>query len=122
MNRPSALPILLALCAQLAGPALAQNNSQNSPQANKISREQLPKEEQKTAPGEQKIERIRTEDSAVRIDELRVGGQTQSIDVQPKGNAPAYQVSPEAGGNANPAQRDAPASTKGVRSWKILNF
>ena len=32
----------------------------------------------------QKIERIRHEDAGSRIDEVRVGGQTQSITVQPK--------------------------------------
>jgi hypothetical protein len=41
-----------------------------------------------------------------RIDELRIGGETKTITVQPKGRLPAYQVEP----------------TSGERSWKILGF
>ena len=55
---------------------------------------------------EKRTERIRREDENARIDELRVGGETQSIKVQPKNRMPAYQI--------------APAS--GERSWKILSF
>lgn len=55
---------------------------------------------------EQRSERIHLEDKGSVIDELRVGGETKSIDVQPKGGMPAYQV--------------APAS--GQRSWKIMGF
>jgi hypothetical protein len=49
---------------------------------------------------------IQVEDSAVRIDEVRLGGDTQSISVQPKGGMPAYQVAPKTG----------------ERSWKVLGF
>ncbi len=55
---------------------------------------------------EKRTEHIHIEDAGSRIDELRVGGETRSIHVQPKGDMPAYQV--------------APAS--GERSWKILGF
>jgi hypothetical protein len=60
------------------------------------------------APGgvETRTERIRVEDGGSRIDELRIGGETRSISVQPKGRMPAYQVQPESG----------------ERSWKILGF
>ena len=58
------------------------------------------------APVEQRTERIRVEDAGSRIDELRVGGETKSIVVQPKGGMPAYQVQPGSG----------------ERSWKIANF
>ena len=54
----------------------------------------------------QTIERIRTEDGGSRIDELRVGGETQSITVQPKVGMPAYQVAPKTG----------------ERTWKVLGF
>ena len=55
---------------------------------------------------EKRAERIRVEDSGARIDELRVGGETQSIDVKPKGGMPAYQIQP----------------SSGERSWKVLGF
>jgi hypothetical protein len=55
---------------------------------------------------EQRTERIHVEDSGARIDELRVGGETKTIDVQPKGGMPAYQIEP----------------VSGERTWKILGF
>lgn len=61
----------------------------------------------------QTIERLRTEDAGTRIDELRVGGQTQSITVQPKNDMPAYEVRPaDAQGNSSP----------GMRVWNFLKF
>lgn len=54
----------------------------------------------------QLIERISIEDASTRIDEVRFGGQTKSITVQPKGGMPAYDVQPETG----------------VRTWKILGY
>ncbi len=71
----------------------------------------------------QKIERIRIEDQGNRIDELRVGGQTQSITVQPKNGAPAYEIPP--GDNltrSRPADnRDGFAGRK-QRVWNVLDF
>ena len=55
---------------------------------------------------DKKIERIRIEDAGTRINELRVGGETKTITVQPKGGMPAYDVKPDSG----------------ERSWKILGF
>ncbi len=64
-------------------------------------------------PGNQTIERIRTEDAGNRIDEVRVGGQTQSISVQPKNDMPAYEIrpaDPQGGPNA------------GKRMWNFIKF
>jgi hypothetical protein len=58
------------------------------------------------APQETRTERIRVEDEGVRIDELRVGGETRSISVSPKGGMPAYDVAPKTG----------------ERTWKVLGF
>jgi len=55
---------------------------------------------------EKRTERIQIEDTGSRIDELRIGGETKSITVQPKGSLPAYDVQP----------------VSGERSWKILGF
>ncbi|MDD2880430.1 MAG: hypothetical protein PHQ58_08320 [Rhodoferax sp.] len=55
---------------------------------------------------EPRVEHIQVEDSAARIDELRVGGETQAITVQPKSGMPAYQVAPKTG----------------ERTWKVLGF
>lgn len=55
---------------------------------------------------EKRTERIHLEDAGSRIDELRIGGETRSITVQPKGAYPSYQIQP----------------VSGERSWKILGF
>ncbi len=55
---------------------------------------------------EKRTERIQLEDRGARIDELRIGGETKSITVRPKGGMPAYDVQP----------------ASGERSWKILGF
>ena len=67
------------------------------------------------------IERIRTEDAGSRIDELRVGGETQSITVQPAGNAPAYEVRPMDASRAGSGSAADKGST-GSRFWNILKF
>ena len=77
-----------------------------------------------TAPSRtnQKIERIVTEDSGSRVEEIRVGGQTQSINVQPR-NGIAYEVKPADGIRAAPVPPNArDSSTGGSRVWNIGNF
>jgi len=70
---------------------------------------------------EQKIEKIRHEDTGSRIDELRVGGETKSITVKPKGDMPAYELGTE-GGNRNPAATDPESGKGGSPGWKVLGF
>ncbi len=70
----------------------------------------------------QKIERIRIEDKGNRIDELRVGGQTQNITVQPKNGAPAYEIQPDDLARNRPADnRDGFAARK-PRVWNVFGF
>ena len=72
---------------------------------------------------DQTIQHIRTEDAGSRIDEVRVGGETQSITVQPKmsNNIPAYEVKP-----SDTARGAAPSTSKndtaGSRVWNVLKF
>ena len=63
------------------------------------------REPQAAGRANQRIERVRIEDSGARVDELRYGGETQSITVQPKADLPEYQV-----------QRD------GSRVWNVFKF
>lgn len=100
-----------AAWAQSTPAAQAQAEPKTAPQA---------KAEKKRP--ERAIQRIRTEDAGSRIDELRVGGETQSITVQPKvSNMPAYEVKP-----AESAKGHAPSSTSGdtngQRVWNVLKF
>jgi hypothetical protein len=70
----------------------------------------------------QKIEHIRTEDDGNRIDEVRVGGQTQSVTVQPKNGAPAYELQPSDQARSRPADsRDGFAERK-QRVWNVFGF
>ena len=66
------------------------------------------------------IERITHEDGLSRVDELRVGGQTQRIEVQPKTGAPAYQI----GTRQGPADQGAAqgSGSAGRSSWRLLRF
>lgn len=69
----------------------------------------------------QKAEYLHVEDAGSRIDEVRIGGQTQSIHVQPKvGNMPAYEVKPTDGARSRPDGFGETQSKK--RVWNIGNF
>lgn len=98
----SALILILSLsCAPFcwAQTPAATQAAANTPQA-AVSGAEAP------AVVEKRTERIHIEDTGSKIDELRIGGETKTIDVQPKGGMPAYQVAP----------------TSGERTWKILGF
>lgn len=94
--------LFFSLCLSAASGSCAQAPAP----AAKDSAPQIASSASVTAAVEKRAERIRVEDSAARIDELRVGGETQSISVQPKSGLPAYQIAPDSG----------------QRSWKILSF
>lgn len=67
----------------------------------------------------QKVERIVIEDEGSRVEEVRVGGQTQSVTVQPRGGLPAYEMQPSDGARSRPGERrDGGAQ----RVWNVLSF
>jgi hypothetical protein len=71
----------------------------------------------------QRIERIHHEDAGARIDELRYGGQTQSIVVQPKADVPEYEIQPTDLARSRPADhRDGMSSATGQRVWNLFRF
>ncbi len=68
----------------------------------------------------QRVEHIRVEDKGSRVDEVRIGGQTQSITVTPKvGKLPAYEVLPT--DDANNRNRSS-SGTTGPRVWNLHKF
>jgi hypothetical protein len=106
-----ATPVLLALAIAGTGLTHAQTPPADTPASTSGQRP------------EQRIERIRIEDAGSRIDELRVGGETQSIVVSPKGGMPAYDVVPERGNsNLTRGERGSTGNTGGTRVWKVLGF
>jgi len=70
---------------------------------------------------EQKVERLHVEDESTQIDEVRYGGQTQSIVVQPRG-AKAYDVAPLDGPRRRASDRDGGSNAGGQRTWKMIGF
>jgi hypothetical protein len=80
----------------------------------------VPPEGAPLAPG-QRVESITHEDKLTRIEELRVGGQTQRIEVQPKNGAPAYEIAPLR--DELPAQgASGRTGNSGKSSWRLLDF
>ena len=118
------LPSLVLLLGLACGTALAQNTSQNAPQGNTDKREALSEQEQQ--PGgrnNQRTERIRVEDAGARVDELRVGGQTQNITVQPKaGNLPGYEVQSPDGARSRAGSNSGAETGTAPRVWNVLKF
>jgi hypothetical protein len=72
--------------------------------------------------GEPAVQQVVTEDDGVRIEELRVRGQTQRIVVKPK-HAVEYEIVPPTGGR-DPSQNrgNQQAGAAGQRVWNLLRF
>ena len=101
----------LVLPALLAAGCAAHAQSTQSVQP--LSREELTLD--RTT---QRIERLEHQDSGSRIEELRAGGQTQRIRVQPKASVPAYEVLPPDTSGRTATGESGPGSA-GRRVWKI---
>lgn len=116
----------LLLTAVVCGSALAQNPAQ-APAQPTPQQAQQPSGEEQQGEGRlnQRIERLTVEDGGSRIDELRVGGQTQSITVKPKsagGGIPAYQVIPNNGVRDGGPSRAGAETMTAPRVWTLGNF
>jgi hypothetical protein len=70
----------------------------------------------------QKIENIHVEDGNATVDEVRYGGQTQSITVKPKGTAPEYEVLPGTGARVQNQPGQSDAGGNGPRVWNVFKF
>lgn len=114
---------LFLLLGLIAGPALAQTPPPAAPQGSAEKREQLPTPERLDGRGNQRTERIRVEDGGSRVDELRVGGQTQSITVQPKtGDMPEYEVQSPDGARSQAGSRSGAETNTAPRVWNVIKF
>ena len=116
------VPLLLLLPWFSWSAASAQTQLPGGP-AGGGAREPLQQAEPADPRRNQKIERIRIEDDGARIDELRVGGQSQSIVVQPKANLPEYEFQPTDLSRSRPADnRDGLSSPSSQRVWNLFKF
>jgi hypothetical protein len=69
--------------------------------------------------GEPKVQRLVSEDDAVRIDELRVRGVTRKLTVQPKlPGAPAYEI----GSNRDGRDATQDPRSEGRALWQLFAF
>lgn len=120
MEHPICSLLLAGAAATLAcAPALAQTAAPVSGQARTLE----PGTNPSSRRPEPTIQRIRVEDAGSRIDEVRVGGETQSITVQPKTNVPAYEVLPsDATKGGGTAPSTSGAGSTGKRVWNVLKF
>ena len=66
-----------------------------------------------------RIEHITVEDAGSRVDELREGGETKKITVQPKADVPEYDVRPPDNGAGS---RTEASGNTGPRTWKLFRF
>lgn len=120
-----ALHSTVLLLALASAPALAQNASQNAIQPSADGRGQLlEREQQAEGRHNQRVEHIVVEDAGSRVQELRVGGQTQSITVQPKTGTPlpAYEVRSNDGARARPGNFNESDTVTAPRVWNLRNF
>lgn len=113
----------LLLLGFACGPALAQTTSPNAPQGTTDQREALQTPEQLSGRSNQRTERIQIEDAGSRVDELRVGGQTQNISVHPKaGNMPSYEVQSPDGARSRAGSQNGAETNTAPRVWNVLKF
>ncbi len=114
---------LLLLLGIVASPALAQSPSPDAPQRPPGASEALATPEQGSGRLNQRTERIELEDAGSKVNELRVGGQTQTISVQPKtGNLPSYEVQSPDGARSRAGSNSGAETTTAPRVWNVLKF
>ncbi len=117
--RWTAMALMWALGASMAW---GQTNLQNPGSGNTINPALLQISEQSNdLPDDRRLprmERAHFEDDGSTIDEVRIGGETRSVTVQPKANMPAYEIRP-----TNGARRAHTVDANGSpRVWNLLNF
>jgi hypothetical protein len=110
--------LLALVCAVPVAAVQAQTAAQPAP----VPPAEAKAEARAEARRNQKIENIHVEDGGAAVDEVRYGGQTQSITVQPKANVPSYQVLPNDGGRERQGQSETGSGGNGQRVWNVMKF
>ncbi len=108
---------LATLALAAAAGASAQTPAPADPATAAPSGAAVTREEVQLDRRTQRVEHIRTEDAGSRVDEVRTGGETKSITVQPKANVPKYSVQPA--DPTNMGQGEAGPGAPGRRVWKV---
>jgi hypothetical protein len=80
-------------------------------------------EDPKPAPPEPRVQEIVQEDEHVKVDELRVAGQTQTVTVQPKGTAAKpYEIVTSTHGRDLGSAAEGRRGAVGQRVWSVFGF
>jgi hypothetical protein len=116
--------LLAFVCAASATVACAQTSALPAPTGGAPSAASTGTSPQTPDQGRrnQKIENIHVEDGGAKVDEVRYGGQTQSITVSPKANVPPYEVLPNDGGRERQGPQETGSNGNGPRVWNVLKF
>ena len=121
---PGALLALLLSLALAGGTALAQTG-----QPARAAPDAVAQPAAGNAPdgrSRRRVEVIRTENRNNVIEEVRIGGETHSISVQPKGGMPGYEILPASGIRSRAAFELEGAAganpSSGPRVWKLFDF
>ena len=110
--------LLTALCSAFwCASAAAQNTTPVQPPMQPLVATNPP-----SPATDQRIERIRIEDNGSVVEEVRYGGQSQSINVQPKAPVPEYEIVPSDSTRSRALARDALSSAPGQRVWNFFKF
>lgn len=71
---------------------------------------------------EPRAEHVVIDEKGSRIDELHVGGEVRSIQVQPKNGGKAYEIMPATGGRDLSNSHSNSRGAAGQRVWSVLKF
>jgi len=116
----AALVVIAAAAGVAAGPVAPASGAGAGPAAQTRPAGLAAAPAQAVQPGEPKVERHVAEDDNVRIEELRVRGESQRIVVRFKGSgAKEYEIVPTSGA-IDPSQQQR--RTAGERVWRVLSF
>jgi hypothetical protein len=121
-NDPKRLRYQTSTAFSLAAMALVLALGWGSPQA--FAQNPANHDSPDTASG-QRWQHLHQEDTGSSIDEVRVGGETQRLTVQPKSkllNAPAYEFQPTNGARRSLATGPGAESVGSPRVWNFLSF
>ena len=110
--------LLALVCAVPVAAVQAQTAAQPAP----VTPAEAKAEARAEGRRNQKIENIHVEDGGAAVDEVRYGGQTQSITVKPKANVPSYQVLRNDGGRERQGQSETGTGGNGPRVWNVMKF
>ncbi len=118
LSRPFLLAALVVCFAASASAQVPSTSAESTATSNTPAAQAKADSTKPAGRPDRQIERIRTQDAGSRIDELRVGGETQSISVQPAGDVPAYEVKPTDTSRGGTTE----TGTTGSRFWNVLKF